>query len=197
MSPAKRALDVVVSATALAVMAVPMIVIAVAIRITMGRPVLFRQERPGLHGEVFVLHKFRSMRDGPGPDAERVTALGRFLRRTSVDELPELFAVLRGDMSLVGPRPLLVSYLDRYDQRQARRHEVRPGITGWVAVNGRNRLTWADKLELDVWYVEHQSLWLDVKILARTVVAVLRREGIGHDDDGTVPEFLGREAEHK
>ena len=196
MSPTKRALDVVVASAALVVMAVPMLVIAVAIRVTMGRPVLFRQQRPGLHGEVFVLQKFRSMRDGDGPDADRLTALGRFLRSTSLDELPELFAVLRGDMSLVGPRPLLVAYLDRYDERQARRHEVRPGLTGWVAVNGRNDLTWEEKLELDVWYVENRSLWLDIKILARTVVAVARRQGIGHDDDGSVPEFLGREAEH-
>ena len=197
MSPAKRAFDVVVAGTVLVVMAVPMLVIAAAVWVTMGRPVVFRQSRPGLHGGIFVLHKFRSMRDGPGSDAQRVTTLGRFLRSTSLDELPELFDVLRGNMSLVGPRPLLVRYLDRYDERQARRHEVRPGLTGWAAVNGRNGLTWPEKLELDVWYVEHRTFWLDLVILGRTVATVARRTGIGHDEDGTVPEFLGPEADHR
>ncbi len=197
MSPAKRAFDVVVAGAVLVVMAVPMLLIAAAVAITMGRPVVFRQPRPGLRGEIFVLHKFRSMRDGPGSDAQRVTALGRFLRSTSLDELPELFDVLRGDMSLVGPRPLLVRYVDRYDERQARRHEVRPGLTGWAAVNGRNGLTWPEKLELDVWYVEHRTFWLDLVILSRTVATVARRKGIGHDGDGAVPEFLGPEADHR
>ncbi len=197
MNPVKRIFDVVVASAVLLVMAAPMLAVTVAIRLTMGRPVLFRQRRPGRHGQIFVLHKFRSMRDGPGSDVERVTALGRFLRSTSLDELPELFDVLRGDMSLVGPRPLLVAYLDRYDERQARRHEVRPGLTGWSVVNGRNGLSWPEKLELDVGYVEHQSFRLDLEILARTVATVARRQGIGHDEDGTVPEFLGQGADHQ
>ena len=162
-----------------------------------GRPVFFRQTRPGLHGCPFELVKFRTMtnaRDPSGqllPDEQRLTRLGRFLRGTSLDELPELLNVLKGEMSLVGPRPLLMQYLDRYTPRQARRHEVPPGITGWAQVNGRNAISWEQKFELDVWYVEHRSLWLDFKILCITLLKVFTREGISAPGSATAPEFMG------
>lgn len=187
----KRAVDVVVAAGGLAVAAIPLAVIAVLIRTTMGAPVLFRQQRPGLRGELFTIHKFRTMREGPGSDAERLTRLGRLLRSTSLDELPELWDVLRGAMSLVGPRPLLAQYLERYDVQQARRHEVRPGLTGFAQVEGRNATTWEERLALDVRYVNERSLLLDVRILWRTVWLVLRREGISADGHATMPEFQG------
>lgn len=167
------------------------------VRRVLSTPVLFTQERPGLHGRPFQLVKFRTMtdaRDTAGnllPDAERLTPFGRWLRATSLDELPELWNVLRGDMSLVGPRPLLMQYLDRYSPEQARRHEVRPGITGWAQVNGRNAISWEEKPTLDVWYVDHRNVWLDVRILALTVWKVLRREGIAADGEATMPEFMG------
>jgi lipopolysaccharide/colanic/teichoic acid biosynthesis glycosyltransferase len=188
---AKRAFDVVVSAAALLVAALPMALLAVAVRLTMGSPVLFRQVRPGLGGRPFAILKFRTMRDGGEPDAERITRLGRFLRETSLDELPELLNVLRGDMSLVGPRPLLVAYLDRYTPEQARRHEVRPGLTGLAQVSGRNATTWEQRLALDVEYVDSRSFALDLRIIGRTVRAVLAREGIAADGHATMPEFLG------
>ena len=187
----KRAFDVAVSAVALLVAALPMAALAVAIRLTMGSPVLFRQVRPGLGGERFTILKFRTMRDGDEPDAERITRLGRFLRETSLDELPELLNVLRGDMSLVGPRPLLVAYLDRYTPEQARRHEVRPGLTGLAQVSGRNATTWEQRFALDVEYVDTRSFALDLRIIGRTVRAVLAREGIAADGHATMPEFLG------
>ncbi len=187
----KRAFDVVVSAAALVVAAVPMAVLAVAIRLTMGSPVLFRQVRPGRGGATFTILKFRTMRSGEGADAERITRLGRFLRTTSLDELPELLNVLRGDMSLVGPRPLLVAYLDRYSPEQARRHEVRPGLTGLAQVSGRNDTTWEERLALDVRYVDTRSFALDLRIIGRTVRAVLAREGIAADGHATMPEFEG------
>jgi lipopolysaccharide/colanic/teichoic acid biosynthesis glycosyltransferase len=187
----KRALDVVISLTALVILAVPMLALAAAIRVRMGSPVLFRQVRPGLHGEPFTLVKLRTMRTGDGTDAERLTGLGRFLRSTSLDELPELWNILRGDMSLVGPRPLLVEYLDRYTPRQARRHEVRPGLTGLAQVEGRNLVGWDERLELDVRYVETRSLALDLHILVRTLGAVVRREGITGDREATVAPFEG------
>jgi len=171
--------------------------IALVVRLTMGSPVLFRQQRPGLHGQPFTLHKFRTMtdaRDAQGnllPDAERLTPLGRFLRSTSLDELPEVFNVLRGDMSLVGPRPLLMQYLDRYTPEQMRRHEVKPGITGWAQVNGRNAVTWEQKFALDVWYVDHRSLGLDLKILALTLWKILKREGISQPSQAAMEEFMG------
>ncbi len=164
----------------------------------MGAPVLFRQTRPGLRGKPFIMYKFRTMtdeRDPQGnllPDEQRLTRLGRFLRSTSLDELPELINVLKGDMSLVGPRPLLMKYLDRYTPEQFRRHEVKPGITGWAQVNGRNALTWEEKFKLDVWYVDNWNLWLDFKILLMTLVKVFRREGIGHGSQATMPEFRGQ-----
>lgn len=174
-----------------------LVAVALGIRLTMGAPVLFRQERAGRRGQTFRLVKFRTMRhprpgeEGPESDAVRLTRLGRLLRSTSLDELPTMVNVLRGQMSLVGPRPLPVRYLPRYSDDHARRHEVRPGITGWAQVNGRNNLTWDDQLDMDVWYVEHQSLGLDLRILLRTATTVLRRDGISQEGHATRPEFAG------
>ena len=193
----KRLIDVGMTVIALALAWPVLLGLAVLVRITHGPPILFRQTRPGLHGRPFQLIKFRTMRSAfdaqgrPLPDAERLTRLGRWLRATSLDELPELWNVLRGDMSLVGPRPLLMEYLPLYSAEQARRHEVRPGITGWAQVNGRNSLSWEEKFELDVWYVEHQSLWLDIKIMAFTIRKVLLREGISAQGEDTMPRFTG------
>jgi sugar transferase EpsL len=193
----KRGTDLVIAAVALAVLAPVLVVGALAVLVTMGRPVLFRQYRPGLLGRPFTLLKFRTMtsaQDADGallPDAQRLTRLGRFLRAASLDELPELWNVLRGDMSLVGPRPLLMQYLDRYTPHQARRHEVRPGITGWAQVNGRNALTWEERFDLDVWYVDHLSFALDCRILWMTLRTVLRRQGISQAGHATMPEFTG------
>ena len=195
----KRFLDAVLAAAALILLSPVLLLIAGLARWKLGSPVLFRQQRPGLHGSPFSLLKFRTMtnaRDSGGhllPDEDRLTPFGQFLRRTSLDELPEFFSVLRGDMSLVGPRPLLMQYLDRYTPEQARRHEVRPGITGWAQINGRNALSWEEKFELDVWYVDHVSLWLDLKILILTAWKVLHREGISQEGHATMPEFMGRE----
>lgn len=194
---AKRALDVVGAGAALAVTAPVLAATAAAVAIDLGRPVIFRQVRPGLGGQPFTMFKFRTMRDATDahgralPDGERLTRLGRFLRASSLDELPELWNVLRGEMSLVGPRPLLVQYLPLYSREQARRHEVKPGITGWAQIHGRNALSWDDKFALDVWYVDHASVWLDLRILAATVRAVLRRDGISHAGDATMPVFTG------
>jgi len=188
---AKRALDLVGAGLGLVVACLPMAGIALAVRLTMGAPVLFRQRRPGLGGEPFVLVKFRTMRSGPGDDAARLTRFGRFLRTSSLDELPELWNVVVGDMSLVGPRPLLMEYLDRYSPRQARRHEVRPGLTGLAQVEGRNTVAWEDRFELDVRYVETRSLALDLRIIARTVGAVLRRQGISGEGEATMTPFQG------
>jgi sugar transferase EpsL len=191
----KRVFDIVVSAVALTVLAPVMGLIALLVWRTMGRPVLFRQARPGLHGKPFVMYKFRTMRDlrdAEGnllPDEARLTPFGRWLRSTSLDELPELLNVLRGEMSLVGPRPLLMEYLERYTPEQARRHEVKPGITGWAQIHGRNNLSWDERFKLDVWYVDNWSLWLDVKILWRTLWMVLRREGISAQGHATMPRF--------
>jgi len=198
----KRVFDVVVSAVALTVLAPVMGLTALAVWRTMGRPVLFRQARPGLHGKPFVMYKFRTMRDlrdAEGkllPNEARLTPFGRWLRSTSLDELPELLNVLRGEMSLVGPRPLLMEYLDRYTPEQARRHEVKPGITGWAQIHGRNNLSWDERFKLDVWYVDNWSLWLDVKILWRTLWMVLRREGISAQGHATMPEFRGSQTLH-
>ncbi len=193
----KRIFDVSVAAVALALFAPLMGLIAVLIYWRMGSPVLFRQVRPGLHGRAFTLYKFRTMcaafddRGHSLTDLQRVTALGRWLRRWSLDELPQLWNVLKGDMSLVGPRPLLMEYLPLYTPEQARRHEVKPGITGWAQVNGRNAITWEEKFALDVWYVEHQSFALDMKILWLTVLKVVCREGINASDTETMPVFRG------
>ena len=194
---AKRVLDVVLSTIGLVVLAPLFAVIAWRVRREFGPPVLFRQRRPGLHGEVFTLYKFRTMSDEHGPDGvllpdeQRLTRFGRFLRSSSLDELPELWNVLKGDMSLVGPRPLLVEYLDLYTPEQARRHEVRPGITGWSQVNGRNAQPWSEKLALDVWYVDHRSLWLDLRILLRTLWVMVSRQGVSLTGHATTVRFTG------
>jgi lipopolysaccharide/colanic/teichoic acid biosynthesis glycosyltransferase len=190
----KRALDIVVSALVLVCSAPVQLLVAGAVLVAHGRPVLFRQSRPGRDGVVFELVKFRSMRQAHGrhaSDAQRLTGTGRFLRSTSLDELPTLWNVLKGDMSLVGPRPLLVDYLERYTPEQARRHEVRPGVTGLAQVSGRNALSWEDRFVLDVDYVERRSLALDLSILGRTVAAVLRRQGISGGGEATMSVFLG------
>ena len=177
-----------------------LLVLAVLVHWRLGSPVLFRQQRPGLHGRPFSINKFRTMsevRDAKGrllDDADRLTELGRFMRRFSLDELPQLFNVLRGELSLVGPRPLLMEYLPLYSPEQARRHNVRPGITGWAQVNGRNAINWEDRFRLDVWYVDHQSLWLDMKILWLTVLKVLRSEGVSQKGHATMEKFRGSES---
>jgi lipopolysaccharide/colanic/teichoic acid biosynthesis glycosyltransferase len=195
----KRPTDIILSAIGLVVLAPVLAATALAVAAALGRPVLFRQVRPGLHGEPFRLIKFRTMLDShdssgkPLDDAQRLTRFGRFLRATSLDELPELWNVLKGDMSLVGPRPLLMSYLPLYTPEQARRHEVRPGLTGWTAVNGRNALNWDQKLALDTWYVDHRGLLLDLRILLMTVAKVVLRTGVAAEGSATMPEFRGTE----
>ncbi len=193
----KRVFDILMSAGLLILLAPVMALLAIMVVVRMGKPVLFRQERPGLHGRPFTMIKFRTMRNAVGEngmllsDAERLTGFGRFLRASSFDELPELFNVLKGDMSLVGPRPLLMEYLPLYSPEQARRHEARPGITGWAQVNGRNALTWDEKFRLDVWYVDNRNLVMDAKILVKTLLAVARRQGISNDGHATMPPFRG------
>ena len=193
----KRLLDVVVAATALVILSLPLLVVACLVRWKLGGPAMFSHVRPGRGGAPFRMFKFRSMtdeQDAQGQllaDSQRLTTFGRALRASSVDELPELWNVLRGDMSLVGPRPLLMEYLPLYSPRQARRHEVRPGMTGWAQVNGRNALSWEEKFKLDVWYVENQSFWLDIEILWLTVKKVLMREGISAAGEATMPRFMG------
>jgi lipopolysaccharide/colanic/teichoic acid biosynthesis glycosyltransferase len=194
---AKRLFDIAVALVGIAVTAPIMLAVAAAIRLTMGAPVLFRQQRPGLHGEPFTPYKFRTMSEArapdgtPLPDATRLTRLGRLLRKWSLDELPQLFNVLKGDMSLVGPRPLLMEYLPLYSAEQARRHAVKPGITGWAQINGRNAVDWPERFRLDVWYVNHRSFWLDLKILALTAWRVLQREGISERGAATMTPFTG------
>ena len=193
----KRSLDCLVSGVALTLLAPGLLLVAGLIFLKMGAPVLFTQERPGLGGRPFRVYKFRTMsdaREAEGQclsDAQRLSTLGLLLRQWSVDELPQLFNVLKGDMSLVGPRPLLMEYLPLYSPTQARRHEVRPGITGWAQVNGRNAISWPDKFALDVWYVDHHSLWLDVRILWLTLRKVLLRDGISASGEATMPKFEG------
>jgi sugar transferase EpsL len=190
----KRILDVLLSALGLIVLSPLLLALALAVRLGLGAPVLFRQTRPGLHGRPFTLYKFRSLAEDQGglrSDEERLTRLGALLRRTSLDELPELWNVLRGDMSLVGPRPLLMEYLPLYTPEQARRHEVRPGITGWAQVNGRNAISWEQKFALDLWYVDHRSLWLDLRILALTLARVIAGEGISEPGQATATPFRG------
>jgi sugar transferase EpsL len=197
----KRALDISISSLLILVLSLPLLITALAVRLTMGSPVLFRQRRPGYRGRLFALLKFRTMTDAVEaggktlPDELRLTATGRFLRRTSLDELPQLWNVLRGDMSLVGPRPLLIEYLPLYTAEQARRHDVRPGITGWAQVNGRNDQSWEERFRLDVWYVDHRSFWLDLKILWLTILRVLRAEGVSRPGHATMPRFTGRRGE--
>ena len=193
----KRAMDLVGALAALVLLSPIVVVLCILVRSKLGSPVFFRQVRPGVEGRPFKMVKFRTMTDERGPDGallpddQRLTALGAWLRSTSLDELPELFNVLKGDMSLVGPRPLLMDYLSLYNDRQARRHEVHPGITGWAQMNGRNALSWEEKFELDVWYVDNHSLGLDIKIMFRTVLQVLKRDGNSHGEDANMPRFKG------
>jgi len=193
----KRVMDVVLVAIGMVLLAPLFAVLAWKVRREVGSPVLFRQLRPGLHERTFELRKFRTMTDERGPDGEllpdeqRLTRFGRWLRSTSLDEIPEMVNVLKGEMSLVGPRPLLVEYLDRYSPEQARRHEVRPGITGWAQINGRNNMSWDDKLALDVWYVDHRSLWLDLRILVTTLWVMVTRQGVSLDGHATTVPFQG------
>ena len=193
----KRIIDLVFVIST-SIMLLPLLAaLALLVRWRLGSPVFFRQQRPGLHGKPFIIYKFRTMTNATDetgrllPDSERLTAFGKFLRSTSFDELPELWNVLKGDMSLVGPRPLLMQYLERYTPEQMRRHDMKPGITGWAQVNGRNAISWEEKFALDVWYVDHQSFWLDVKILARTIWKVVYREGISQQGEATMQEFQG------
>jgi sugar transferase EpsL len=195
----KRLLDFAVALLALLLLWPVMLIVALLIRLKMGPPVLYRQERPGYKGRPFTLYKFRTMTLANGDaadvarDAQRLTPLGRTLRNWTLDELPQFWNVLRGDLSLVGPRPLLMQYLPRYTAEQARRHDVKPGLTGWAQINGRNAQTWEDRFTLDVWYVDHRSLALDLKILSRTVARVIKREGIAQEGHATKPEFMGDE----
>jgi lipopolysaccharide/colanic/teichoic acid biosynthesis glycosyltransferase len=195
---AKRIFDLALTIPILILISPILLLVALIVGIVHGRPLLFSQVRPGYRGELFTLYKFRTMRDlydANGnllPDEERLTRIGKFLRASSLDELPELFTVLRGKMSLVGPRPLLVEYLDRYSSEQARRHDVLPGITGWAQIHGRNVLTWEDKFLLDVWYVDHWSIGLDIKILVQTIWKVIVREGISQPGHATAELFLGK-----
>lgn len=193
----KRFLDLLVSLLGLSVLALPLLALTLLVRTKLGSPVLFRQIRPGLHGRPFEMVKFRTMTaemDSTGvllPDSARLTPFGRWLRSTSLDELPELWNVLKGDMSLVGPRPLLMEYLPLYTPEQARRHEVRPGITGWAQVNGRNAISWEEKFALDVWYVDNRTIWLDIKIILMTVKKVLVRDGVSANGEATMSKFQG------
>jgi lipopolysaccharide/colanic/teichoic acid biosynthesis glycosyltransferase len=193
----KRLFDIFVSTLALLLLFPTLALLTLLVRAKLGSPVFFRQQRPGLNGRPFTLIKFRTMtdkRDAQGnllPDAQRLTKFGKFLRTSSLDELPELWNVLKGEMSLVGPRPLLMQYLPLYTPEQARRHEVRPGITGWAQVNGRNALTWEEKFALDVWYVDNHTPWLDLKIIVRTIIKVLIRDGISEPGHATMNEFEG------
>lgn len=197
----KRFFDFILTIPAVIILSPLMAVIALLVRINMGLPIIYKQKRPGIHGNLFSFFKFRSMtndrdhRGYPWPDEKRLTNFGKFLRRTSLDELPELWNVLRGDMSLVGPRPLLVEYLNRYSPEQARRHEVKPGITGWAQINGRNAITWEEKFKYDVWYVDHWNLWLDIKIVFLTIFKVLTGEGINQPGKITMEEFKGKNKE--
>jgi sugar transferase EpsL len=194
---AKRVLDFLGALGGLVLLSPLFLLIAISIYLRMGRPILYRQTRPGLHGKPFSIYKFRSMldaRDTNGnllPDEVRLSSFGRFLRSTSLDELPELWNVLHGEMSLVGPRPLLMQYIPRYNSEQKRRHEVKPGITGWAQINGRNAISWEDRFALDIWYVDHWSLLLDLKILMLTIFKIVRREGINAEGHATMPEFMG------
>ena len=191
----KRLFDFVFAFSALIILCPLILEISLLVSFFMGTPVLYKQKRPGLNGKQFEIIKFRTMkeqRDAKGhylPDSDRITMIGKFLRASSLDELPELVNILRGDMSIVGPRPLLMQYLERYTNEQSRRHEVKPGLTGWAQINGRNAISWEEKFKLDVWYVDHQSFWLDMKIIILTILKVCRREGISAKGEATMPEF--------
>ena len=195
----KRCFDFIVSLIAIILLSLFIAITAIIVRFKLGSPVIFKQQRPGIHGKPFYVYKFRTMtdkRDAEGnllPDNVRLTKTGKFIRKLSLDELPQLFNVLKGDISLVGPRPLLMEYLPLYTKEQARRHDVKPGITGWAQVNGRNAISWEEKFDLDVWYVDHQSFWLDIKILFMTVLKVFKSEGINQDGQATIEKFKGYE----
>ncbi len=197
----KRVLDIILAFISIIVLSPILILISIIIAFTHGFPILFKQKRPGYKGEIFLIYKFRTMQNLKNkngdllPDEMRITKIGSFLRSTSLDELPELLNVLKGEMSIVGPRPLLVEYLPRYNVHQARRHEVLPGITGWAQINGRNAITWQNKFDLDVWYVDHWSFWLDLKIIFKSVAKVIRREGISQPGQATSEVFMGNVAE--
>jgi lipopolysaccharide/colanic/teichoic acid biosynthesis glycosyltransferase len=195
----KRLVDVILSLMGLLLLLPVILVLCYKVANNLGKPIFFRQKRPGLHGKTFEMIKFRSMRDAfdphgqPYPDEKRLTPFGQKLRNTSLDELPGLWSVLKGEMSLVGPRPLLIQYLPLYSNEQARRHEVKPGITGWAQINGRNAISWQQKFELDVWYVDNRNLWLDLKILFLTIKKVFAKEDISADEHATMPAFTGNE----
>lgn len=199
----KRVLDVVIASTALLLLSPVYFFVAYKVRKNLGSPVLFRQVRPGLHGKPFEMIKFRSMKDAvdeqgnPLPDSERLTSFGKMLRATSLDEMPELWNVIKGEMSIVGPRPLLMEYLPLYNKEQTKRHNVRPGITGYAQVNGRNAISWEKKFELDTWYVENQSLWLDFKIMLKTVKKVIAKDDISAEDEATMTKFTGTPEQKK
>lgn len=187
----KRCIDVAVALTAAVILSPIILMVGISVFLMIGRPVLFRQSRPGLRGRPFTMLKFRTMRDGAGSDAERLTRLGRALRASSLDELPELWNIVKGDMSIVGPRPLLMDYLPLYSREQARRHDVPPGLTGLAQVSGRNAISWERKFALDVWYVDNRSLWLDLKIMALTLIRIVRRSDINAAGEATMPRFTG------
>jgi len=197
----KRLMDITLSVTLLILLTPVLIIISILVAWQHGFPILFRQKRPGFHGEIFTIYKFRTMRDMVDdqgillPDAKRLTKLGRFLRATSLDELPEFINILKGEMSFVGPRPLLIEYLPLYNSEQARRHDVLPGMTGWAQVHGRNVLTWQKKFDLDIWYVDHWSFWLDIKIIGMTILKVLKREGVSQPGQVTAEPFTGNPPE--
>lgn len=199
----KRILDVAIASTALVILSPVYVLVAYKVKKNLGSPVLFRQVRPGLHGKPFEMIKFRTMKDAvdaqgnPLPDSERLTPFGQMLRSTSLDELPELWNVIKGDMSIVGPRPLLMEYLPLYNAEQAKRHNVRPGMTGYAQVNGRNAISWEEKFRLDTWYVEHQSLWLDFKIMLKTVKKVLAKDDINAEGEATMSKFTGTPEQKK
>lgn len=197
----KHLLDLIFSLLLLVFLWPVFLVIIVYVRIQMGKPVIFKQARPGENEKIFMMYKFRTMTDEKNkvgnllPDDKRLTKFGNFLRKTSLDELPELFNILKGEMSFVGPRPLLAKYLERYNDEQKRRHEVKPGLTGWAQINGRNAISWEEKFKLDVWYVDHWSLWLDIKIFFLTIIKVLKREGVSQEGHATMEEFKGNNKE--
>ena len=199
----KRTVDLILGITAVILLSPILLITAILVSRKLGSPILFTQVRPGKDGKPFKMVKFRTMRDAidaqgnPLPDAERLTPFGRRLRSTSIDELPELWNVIKGEMSLVGPRPLLMEYLPLYSPEQATRHDLKPGMTGWAQINGRNAISWEDKFKLDTWYVQHQSLWLDIKIMALTVKKVLVRDGISAEGEATMPRFLGNQEQQK
>lgn len=197
----KRLFDIIIAITALIILSPLYVIVAYKVKKNLGSPVLFRQVRPGLHGKPFEMIKFRTMKDAvdaqgnPLPDSERLTPFGKMLRATSLDEMPELWNVIKGDMSIVGPRPLLMEYLPLYNEQQAKRHNVRPGMTGYAQVNGRNAISWEQKFELDTWYVENQSLWLDFKIMLKTVKKVIAKDDINAEGEATMSKFTGTKQE--